>query len=108
VARKLSNVSSIDIDRVVREEVTEWFTSNRKGLEQVFRRVADQVREDMETIFHERLEEERERSQAEIRRLAEENAGFRERVRAQEEETKRMRGILGMVRSQVAEEGGAD
>jgi hypothetical protein len=100
-------VSSIDIDRVVREEVTEWFTSNRKGLEQVFRRVADQVREDMETIFQERLEEERERSQAEIRRLAEENAAFRERVRAQEEETKRMRSILGMVRSQVSDEGGS-
>lgn len=107
VARKLSNVSSIDIDRVVREEVTEWFTSNRKGLEQVFRRVADQVREDMETIFQERLDEERERAQAEIRRLAEENAGLRERVRGMEEEQKRMRSILSMVRNQVAEEGGS-
>ena len=107
MARKISNVSSIDIDRVVREEVTEWFTSNRKGLEQVFRRVADQVREDMETIFQERLEEERERSQAEIRRLAEENAGLRERVRGMEEEQKRMRSILSMVRNQVSEEGGS-
>ena len=108
MARKLSNVSSIDIDRVVREEVTEWFTSNRKGLEQVFRRVADQVRDDMDAIFQERLEEEREKSQMEIRKLAEENAGLRERVRAQDEEAKRMRGVLSMVRSQVAEEGMSD
>lgn len=103
--KKLTSVSSIDIDRVVREEVTEWFTSHRKGLETVFRRVADQVREDMDAIFQERFEEERERTQAEIRSLAEENAGLRERVRGQEEEQKRMRSILTMVRSQVAEEG---
>jgi hypothetical protein len=104
VPKKLGSVSSFDIDRAVREEVTEWFTSNRKGLETVFRRVADQVREELDVKWGEKLEEQRDKAQVELRTYAEENAGLRERVRNMEEEVKRMRGVLGMVRNQVAEE----
>ena len=104
MAKKLSVASSMDVDRVVREEVTEWFTSNRKGLETVFRRVADQVREDFDEIWAERLEEAREKQQTELRSYAEQNAELRERNRNLEEEMKRLRSVLGMVRSQVAEE----
>ncbi|MEM7246264.1 MAG: hypothetical protein AAF533_13025 [Acidobacteriota bacterium] len=104
--KKLSTmtVTALDIDRAVREEVTEWFTSNRKGLETVFRRVADQVREELELAWQDRLEEEREKAQLEIRRYAEETAALRERARNQEEEIKRMKSVLGMVRNQVSEE----
>lgn len=104
MAKTLVSVSSLDVDRVIREEVTEWFTSNRKGLETVFRRVADQVREGLEGLWADRLEEIKEKHQVELRQYAEENAGLRERARNLEEEVKRMRGILGMVRNQVAEE----
>ena len=104
VAKKFAAASSVDVDRVVREEVTEWFTSNRKGLETVFRRVADQVREDLEESWGERLEEEREKHQTELRSYAEDNAGLRERARNLEEEMKRLRSVMSMVRSQVAEE----
>ena len=48
--KKTPSISNLDIDRVVREEVTEWFTSNRKGLETVFRGVAETVREDLECL----------------------------------------------------------
>ena len=105
MAKKFSTVSSLDVDRVVREEVTEWFTSNRKGLETVFRRVADQVREDLDETWAERLEELKEKQQLELRSYAEQNAELRERNRNLEEEMKRLRSVLGMVRSQVAEEG---
>ena len=103
--KKSPSISSLDIDRVVREEVTEWFTSNRKGLETVFRGVAETVREDLEELWKEQLEEEREKFQLELRKYAEENAQLRERLRNTEEEIKRLRSIVGMVRNQVAEEG---
>lgn len=77
---------SLDVDRLIREETTEWFTSNRKDLETVFRRVADRVREDIESHWRE------------------ENLRLREQVRSLEEETKRYRQILGVVRNQVIEE----
>jgi hypothetical protein len=94
VQKKTASVTaSLDIDRLVREEVTEWFTSNRKGLETTFRRVADQVREEIDAIWQE-----------ELRKYIEENAGLRERVRAMEEEVKRMRQVLSVVRSQVTDE----
>lgn len=92
-----SITSSLDIDRLVREEVTEWFTSNRKGLEITFRRVADKVREDIDALWQARLEEERERLQAEITSL-------RERLVVAEEEIKRMRQVLAVVRGQVESE----
>ncbi|MHC5044900.1 MAG: hypothetical protein ACYTGI_21285 [Planctomycetota bacterium] len=102
--KKSPSISSLDIDRVVREEVTEWFTSNRKGLETVFRGVAEQVREELDELWKEQLDEEREKFQLEIRKYAEENAQLRERLRNTEEEIKRLRSIVGMVRNQVAEE----
>jgi hypothetical protein len=86
VKKSASVSSSLDIDRLIREEVTEWFTSNRKGLETTFRRVAEKVREDLEAYW------------------TEENAALRERVRSAEEEVKRMRQLLAVVRSQVTGE----
>lgn len=91
--KNVTVTSSLDIDRLIREEVTEWFTSNRKGLEITFRRVADQVREELDAAWGEKYE-----------RLIEEAAALRERVRQAEEEVKRMRQVLTVVRSQVTEE----
>lgn len=102
------SISSLDIDRVVREEVTEWFTSNRKGLETVFRGVAETVRQDLEELWKEQLDEEREKHQLELRKYAEDNAQLRERLRNTEEEIKRLRSIVGMVRNQVADESSND
>ena len=74
--KKTSSVQlSIDLDKLIRDEATEWFTSNRKDLEVVIQRVADRVREELEG-----------------------------RIRELEEEVKRMRSVLVMVRSQVVEE----
>lgn len=102
--KKTPSISNLDIDRVVREEVTEWFTSNRKGLETVFRGVAETVREDLESLWKETLDEEREKHQLELRGYAEKNAQLQERLRNTEEEIKRLRSIVGMVRNQVAED----
>ena len=98
------SLSSLDVDRVVREEVTEWFTSNRKGLETVFRRVAEQVREEVDTLWSERNEEMKEKHQEQLREYTAQVAALEERVRNADNEVKRMRNILGMVRNQVAEE----
>ena len=86
MANKSAVAYALDIDRLIREEATEWFTSNRKDLETVFRRVADRVREDVEAIWRE------------------ENTRLRERLAAQEEELKRMRQILSVVKNQVTDE----
>lgn len=102
--KKTPSITNLDIDRVVREEVTEWFTSNRKGLETVFRGVAETVREDLENLWKDTLDEEREKHQLELRGYAEKNAQLQERLRNTEEEIKRLRSIVGMVRNQVAEE----
>jgi hypothetical protein len=86
MANKSVAAYSLDVDRLIREETTEWFTSNRKDLETVFRRVADRVREDVEAVWKE------------------ENLRLREQNRSLEEEIKRYRQILGVVRNQVVEE----
>ena len=78
---------SLDVDRLIREEATEWFTSNRKDLETTFRRVADRVREDVEAVWRE------------------ENLRLRERCNSLEEEIKRMKQIINVVRGQVEDEG---
>ena len=77
---------SIDIDRLVREEANEWFTANRKDLELVMRRVADRVREEVEAVWRE------------------ENTRLRERVTQLEEEAKRLKSVLSVVRTQVVDE----
>ena len=77
---------SIDIDRLVREEANEWFTANRKDLELVMRRVADRVREEVESVWRE------------------ENTRLRERVTQLEEEAKRLKSVLSVVRTQVVDE----
>jgi hypothetical protein len=79
VAAKSSVAVSLDLDRLVREEATEWFTSNRKDLESVMRRVADRVREEVEAIWRE------------------ENTRLRERVSSLEQ-------IVNVVRTQVVDE----
>ena len=66
---------SLDVDRLIREEATEWFNANRKDLETSFRRVADRIRQDLEA----------------------ENIRLREEI-------KRMKQILNVVRGQVTDE----
>ena len=75
MAAKTSVAVSLDVDRLVREEATEWFTSNRKDLEIVMRRVADKV----EAVWRE------------------ENQQLRERVKSLEQ-------IVMVVRTQVVDE----
>ena len=77
---------SIDLDKLIRDEATDWLTSNRTGLETVVHRVADRVREEIEAYW-----------------IAE-NSALRDRVRELEEDVKRLRSVLTMVRSQVVEE----
>ena len=79
MAAKSSVAVSLDLDRLVREEATEWFTSNRKDLEIVMRRVADRVREEVEAIYRD------------------ENIRLRERVNSLEQ-------IVNVVRTQVVDE----
>ena len=86
MAAKSSVAVSLDVDRLIREEATEWFTSNRKDLEVVMRRVADRVREEVEAIWRE------------------ENLKLRERVNQLEEEAKRLKSVLSVVRTQVVDE----
>ena len=86
MASKSAPINSLDIDRLIREEVTDWFTSNRKGFENSMRKVADQVKEEVERYW------------------MEENQKLRERVNQLEEEMKRMRQIISVVRTQVDEE----
>lgn len=86
MATKTAPINSLDIDRLIREEVTDWFTSNRKGFENSMRKVADQVKEEVERYW------------------MEENQKLRERVNQLEEEIKRMRQIISVVRTQVDEE----
>lgn len=82
-SKKATSVQlSIDLDKLIREEATEWFTANRSGLEVVFHRVADRVREELEIEIN----------------------ALRDRVRELEEESKRLRSVLTMVRSQVVED----
>lgn len=86
MASKSAPINSLDIDRLIREEVTDWFTSNRKGFENSMRKVADQVKEEVERYW------------------MEENQKLRERVNELEQEIKRMRQIINVVRTQVDEE----
>jgi gas vesicle protein len=86
VASKTAPINSLDIDRLIREEVTDWFTSNRKGFENSMRKVADQVKDEVERYW------------------MEENQKLRERVNSLEEEIKRMKQIISVVRTQVDEE----
>ena len=86
MAAKSSVHVSLDVDRLIREEANEWFTANRKDLEVVFRRVADRVREEVEAIWRE------------------ENLKLRERVNQLEEEAKRLKSVLSVVRPQVVDE----
>jgi len=86
VATKTAPINSLDIDRLIREEVTDWFTSNRKGFENSMRKVADQVKDEVERYW------------------MEENQKLRERVNSLEEEIKRMKQIISVVRTQVDEE----
>lgn len=84
--KKTQVMLSLDVDKLVRDESQEWFTSNRKELENTIQRVTERVREELNAIW------------------SEENTALRERVRSLEEETKRLRSVLSMVRSQVVEE----
>ena len=86
MAIKTAPINSLDIDRLIREEVTDWFTSNRKGFENSMRKVADQVKDEVERYW------------------MEENQKLRERVNSLEEEIKRMKQIISVVRTQVDEE----
>ena len=86
MASKTAPINSLDIDRLIREEVTDWFTSNRKGFENSMRKVADQVKDEVERYW------------------VEENQKLRERVNSLEEEIKRMKQIISVVRTQVDEE----
>ena len=79
MAAKSSVAVSLDVDRLIREEATEWFTSNRKDLEVVMRRVADRVREEVEAIWRE------------------ENTRLRERVN-------QLESVVNVVRGQVVDE----
>ena len=86
MAAKTSVNVSLDVDRLIREEANEWFTANRKDLEAVMRRVADRVREEVEAVWRE------------------ENTRLRERVNQLEEEAKRLKSVLSVVRTQVVDE----
>lgn len=86
MASKTAPINSLDIDRLIREEVTDWFTSHRKGFETSMRKVSDQVKDEVERYW------------------MEENQKLRERVNQLEEEMKRMRQIISVVRTQVDEE----
>ncbi len=86
MASKSAPINSLDIDRLIREEVTDWFTSNRKGFENSMRKVADQVKEEVERYW------------------MDENQKLRSRVNQLEEEIKRMRQVISVVRTQVDEE----
>ena len=86
MASKTAPINSLDIDRLIREEVTDWFTSHRKGFETSMRKVSDQVKDEVERYW------------------MEENQKLRERVNALEEEMEGMRQIISVVPTQVAEE----
>lgn len=86
MAAKTAPLNSIDVDRLIREEVTDWFTSNRKGFETSMRKVADQVKEEVERYW------------------MEENQKLRDKVHSLEEEMKRMRQVIAVVRTQMDEE----